>query len=109
MSTKPPRVWVSNAKPARGELVRVRAQIEHPMESGLRVDGEGQLRPRHIISRFEARLGPHWLFTWEPGVTVSPNPYIEFTFLAREAGELLMVWTDEKGPPIEARRSIAVA
>ena len=107
--TKPPRIWVSNPKPARGELVRVRAQIEHPMESGLRSDASGQLRPRHIISRFEARLGPHPLFVWEPGISVSPNPYIEFTFLAREGGELVMSWTDEKGPPIEVRRTITLA
>jgi sulfur-oxidizing protein SoxZ len=42
---KPPRIWVSNAKPARGEIVRVRAQIEHQMESGLRSDEAGRLRP----------------------------------------------------------------
>ncbi len=109
MSPKPPRIWVSNARPARGELVRVRAQVEHPMESGLRVDASGQIRPRHIISRFEARFGPHLLLSWEPGVTISPNPYIEFTFLAREAGELVMVWTDERGPSIEARKAITLA
>lgn len=109
MSTKPPRIWVSNTKPARGELVRVRAQIEHVMESGLRLDANGQTRPRHIISKFEAKFGPHLLFTWEPGISVSPNPYIEFTFVAREAGELVMVWTDEKGPAIEARKTIALA
>ena len=78
------------------------------LESGLRSDANGNLRPRHIISRFEARFGLHPLFTWEPGVSVSPNPYIEFTFRPRESGELLMVWTDEKGPPIEARRAITV-
>lgn len=109
MSNKPPRVWVSNAKPAKGELVRVRAQIEHPMESGLRLDANGQVRPRHIISKFEARFGPHQLMSWEPGISISPNPYIEFTFLARESGELVMVWTDEKGPSIEARRTITLA
>ena len=59
-------------KPAAFELVRVRAQIEHPMESGLRTDASGHLRPRHIISRFEARLGPHLLFVWEAGISVSP-------------------------------------
>lgn len=109
MSSKPPRIWVSNVKPAKGELVRVRAQIEHPMESGLRLDANGQVRPRHIISKFEAKFGPHLLLSWEPGVSVSPNPYIEFTFLAHEAGELVMVWTDEKGPSIEARKTITLA
>ena len=35
---KPPRVWVSNANPKKGEVLRVRAQMEHVMESGLRTD-----------------------------------------------------------------------
>ena len=55
---KPPRTWISNATPKQGELVRVRAQIEHTMESGLRTDAAGQIRPRNIVTRFEARLGP---------------------------------------------------
>ena len=40
---KPPRTWISNATPKQGELVRVRAQIEHIMESGLRTDAEGRV------------------------------------------------------------------
>ena len=36
--SKPPRIWVSNAAPKKGEVVRVRAQMEHVMESGLRTD-----------------------------------------------------------------------
>ena len=107
--TKPPRVWVSNAKPAKGKVVRVRAQIEHVMESGLRTDSAGHLRPRNIIRKFEARLGQHLLFTWEPGISVAQNPYIEFTFAARESGELLMVWADEKEALLEARKAIAVS
>ena len=107
--TKPPRVWVSNAKPAKGEIVRVRAQIEHSMESGLRTDPAGHLRPRNIIRKFEARLGQHLLFTWEPGISVAQNPYIEFTFLARESGELNMVWKDEQGQTLSAQKTITVA
>ena len=82
---KPPRTWISNATPKQGELVRVRAQIEHTMESGLRTDAAGQIRPRNIVTRFEARLGPTLLLAWVDGVSVAPNPYIEFTFLGRES------------------------
>ena len=35
---KPPRIWISNATPAKGERVRVRAQVTHRMETGLRND-----------------------------------------------------------------------
>ena len=108
--SKPPRIWVSNASPKKGEVVRVRAQMEHVMESGLRTDpATGKVRPRNIVNRFEARLGNALLFTWEPGISIAQNPYIEFTFLARESGELNMLWKDEQGQTLNAQKAIAVS
>ena len=108
--SKPPRIWVSNANPKKGEVVRVRAQMEHVMESGLRTDpATGKVRPRNIVNRFEARLGNALLFTWEPGISIAQNPYIEFTFLARESGELNMLWKDEQGQTLNAQKAIAVS
>ena len=106
---KPPRIWISNATPKKGELLRVRAQIEHIMESGLRSDAEGKIRPRNIVTRFEARLGQTLLFAWEPGISIAQNPYIEFTFLARESGELNMLWKDEQGQTLSAQKTITVS
>ncbi|PWW47787.1 thiosulfate oxidation carrier complex protein SoxZ [Melaminivora alkalimesophila] len=106
---KPPRVWVSNATPKAGEVLRVRAQIEHAMESGLRSDAEGRPRPRNIVTRFEARLDEALLFVWEPGISVAQNPYIEFTFVARTGGELRLQWQDDAGQRLEASRTIALA
>ena len=108
--SKPPRIWVSNASPKKGEVVRVRAQMEHVMESGLRTDpATGKVRPRNIVNRFEARLGSALLFTWEPGISIAQNPYIEFTFLARESGELNMLWKDDQGQTLNAQKAIAVS
>lgn len=106
--SKPPRVWVSNTEPKQGDVLRVRAQIEHIMESGLRRDAEGRVRPRNIVSLFEARLGDTLLFSWEPGISVAQNPYIEFTFVARESGELRMSWLDEQGQALQASKQIVV-
>ncbi|WP_027995125.1 thiosulfate oxidation carrier complex protein SoxZ [Simplicispira psychrophila] len=105
---KPPRIWVSNATPAKHEVLRVRAQMEHTMESGLRQDAEGKLRPRNIVTRFEARLGNTLLFSWEPGISVSQNPYIEFTFLARESGVLHLHWKDDTGQMLSTQKTITV-
>ena len=108
--SKPPRIWVSNATPKKGEVVRVRAQMEHVMESGLRTDpATGKVRPRNIVNRFEARLGSALLFTWEPGISIAQNPYIEFTFLARESGELNMLWKDDQGQTLNAQKAITVS
>ena len=108
--SKPPRIWVSNATPKKGEVVRVRAQMEHVMDSGLRTDpATGKVRPRNIVNRFEARLGSALLFTWEPGISIAQNPYIESTFLARESGELNMLWKDEQGQTLNAQKAITVS
>lgn len=107
---KPPRIWVSNVSPKKGEVLRVRAQIEHTMESGLRTDpATGKIRPRNIVTRFEAKLGSSLLFAWEPGISIAQNPYIEFTFLARTSGELNMVWKDDAGQSVSAQKAITVA
>ena len=108
MSNKAPRLWISNSNPKKGELLRVRAQIEHVMESGLRLDDAGKPRPRNIVTRFEARLGPALLFAWEPGISIAPNPYIEFTFLARESGELHLLWKDDAGQTLSAQKTITL-
>lgn len=107
--TKPPRIWISNTNPKKGDLLRVRAQIEHTMESGLRREADGRPKPRNILTSFEARLGKALVFKLEPGISVAQNPYIEFTFLARESGELYMLWKDDAGKTLEARRNIAVS
>lgn len=112
MSTpRPPRIWISNANPKKGDVLRVRAQIEHIMESGFRLDEHGKVRPRHIVTRFEARFGPQreLLMGWDPGPAVARNPLIEFTFIARESGELYLHWRDDKGQTLEATRTITVA
>ena len=107
---KPPRIWVSNVNPKKGEVLRVRAQIEHIMESGLRTDpATGKIRPRNTVTRFEAKLGNSLLFAWEPGISIAQNPYIEFTFLARTSGELNMVWKDDAGQSVSAQKTITVA
>ena len=107
--SKPPRVWISNATPKKGEVLRVRAQMEHVMESGLRTDpATGKIRPRNIVTRFEAKLGNALLFVWEPGISIAQNPYIEFTFVARESGELNMLWKDEQGQTVSAQKAITV-
>ena len=106
--SKPPRVWISSTSAKKGEVLRVRAQVEHIMESGLRRNEDGSPKPRNIINRFEARLGETLLFSWQPNISIAQNPYLEFTFLARESGELHMLWRDEQGQFMEARKSITV-
>lgn len=102
-----PRIWISNDSPAKGEVVRVRAQIRHRMESGMRVEN-GEVIPRNIVSKFEARLGDDLLFVWEPETAVTQHPYLEFTFAARQSEDLNMTWTDDEGEVVTGSKTITV-
>lgn len=95
-----PRIWISNANPKAGEIVRVRALIVHRMETGLRLDQDGNEVERNIIHTFEATLDNELLFTWQPETAISQNPYIEFTFVATQSGMLQMKWIDDEGTVI---------
>lgn len=105
---RPPRIWISNETPAPGEVVRVRAQVVHVMESGFRVDAEGQPIPEDLLTGFTAMLDDTLLMEWLPETAISQNPYIEFTFAARTSGRLRMVWSDRSGVIAEAEREIRV-
>lgn len=103
-----PRLWISNATPRQGEVVRVRAQIRHRMESGMRQDDDGELIPRNIVTKFEARLSDDLLFVWEPETAITQHPYIEFTFVARKSEDLNMTWTDDLGDVVTGSQTISV-
>jgi len=107
---KPARVWVSSEKPQAGDIVRVRAQMEHVMETGLRTDpATGKLRPRHIVQHFEAKVAGKLIFEWDLGTSISQNPYIEFTFKARQSGELELLWRDDKNQTLIAKKIITIS
>lgn len=105
----PPRIWLSSETPAKDEIVRVRAQVVHIMESGLRLDAAGAPIPRDTLMRFEAWLGDALVLDWLPETAISQNPYIEFTFKARESAVLKMTWTDQNGILAEVERQITTS
>ena len=106
--SRPPRIWISNETPAPGEIVRIRAQIVHVMESGFRLDAEGRPIPPDLLTGFTATLDDTVLMEWQPETAISQNPYIEFTFAARASGILRMVWRDESGVITQAEKAITV-
>lgn len=104
----PARIWLSNATPEVGELVRVRAMITHRMETGLRLDPEGNPTTKNIIHTFTATLNDEPLFSWYPETAISQNPYIEFTFVARQSGELRLEWVADDGEVFTGSSTLTV-
>lgn len=108
MTNQKPRIWISNANPESGEIVRVRAVIVHRMETGLRLNQEGEPISRNIINKFTATLNNQLLLEWEPETAIAQNPFLEFTFVARESGTLSMRWEDDEQQVIVGETDITV-
>lgn len=82
---------------AKGEVVEIRAMVDHPHESGFRHDDMGRLIPRHIVESFTCSYNGREIFRAKLYPAVSTNPYFMFHALAMESGELVFTWTDDQG------------
>ena len=102
-----PRVKVPKSASA-GETITIKTLISHPMESGQRKDGDGNVIPRSIINRFVVDFNGQNVIdvTLEPAI--STNPYFQFDAVVPEAGDFKFTWYDDDGSVYEETKSIAV-
>lgn len=98
MADGPVRTLVDVPSPVkRGEVVRVRATLAHAMETGHRVDAQGALLPRDIVTRFECRLDGAPVFAATLYPAIAANPYVAFTLRAQASGTLQLRWEGDRG------------
>jgi sulfur-oxidizing protein SoxZ len=81
----------------RGEVVKIRIIIRHPMETGFRHDDEGRLIPKNVINRLVCRYGGEEIFSAELGSGIAANPYFQFYTVALASGDLEFSWQDDSG------------
>lgn len=81
-----------------GDVVRVRAQIIHPMERNER-DAQGRILPKpyNYLTRVTATYLGRPIVTFETTQSVSENPVFSFTFRAVAAGPLTLTFLDTRG------------
>jgi sulfur-oxidizing protein SoxZ len=103
------RTLVNVPKTARaGEVIEIKAMIAHPMETGFRLNAQGQARPRHIIRRFACAYDGAEVFAADFHPAVSANPFVAFTTVATRSGVLTFSWTDDRGTTETATAEITV-
>jgi len=102
-----PRVRVPRSA-AAGEAIIIKTLISHPMESGQRKDGDGNIIPRSIINRFTCEFNGEMVIdvTLEPAI--STNPFFEFEATVPESGTFQFTWYDDDGSVYEDAHEIAV-
>lgn len=91
-----------------GEIIEIRTLIQHIMETGHRRDDMGRPIARDIIKSFVVTYNGTEIFRTEMFPGTAANPFVSFTTTAVETGELVFVWTDEKGQATTERRQLQV-
>lgn len=102
-----PRVKVPSSASA-GDVVTIKTLISHPMESGQRKDGDGNVIPRSIINRFTCDFNGQNVVDVVMAPSISTNPYFEFEATVPEAGEFKFTWYDDDGDVYEEVKPISV-
>lgn len=107
MSVKP-RIKLDKKEAKKGELVEVKALVQHIMESGQRKDRDGKAIPRKILNKFTCTVNGKEVFSADFEPAVSANPYIQFKFKAQESGPVVLTWVDDDGTKIVGEDNITV-
>jgi len=95
-------------KPAVGEVIEIRALINHGMETGNRKDPEGNVIPRNIIKSLTVTFGSITILKAEFGPGISSNPFVAFHMRVPGPGELVFTWEDDAGQTTVERSPLYV-
>lgn len=96
MSDVRPRVRAPRTASA-GEVVVLKTLISHPMETGQRRDGAGEVIPRQIINRFTCEFNGKSVIDVAMEPAISANPYMEFEAVVDATGDFVFTWYDDDG------------
>jgi len=80
-----------------GEVIEVRVLLQHVMETGYRPGADGQLLPRDIVRRVEARLDGELVFAADLFPAIAANPYLAFPMLVTTSGTLIVSFQGDHG------------
>lgn len=92
------RAMISCPKTAkRGEVIEIKTLINHVMETGYRPDAMGRVVPRDILRRFTCLYDGEEVFRMDMFPAVAANPFISFTTVATQSGNLSFTWEGDNG------------
>lgn len=93
----------------QGEIVEIKALMQHPMESGFRRGSRGERIPRDIVTEFTCAFAGDEVFRWELKPGISANPFIAFHLRVTRSGQLTFTWTDQHGVVTREVRELVIA
>ena len=91
----------------KGDTCEVKALMRHPMETGMRKDGQGNQIPAHFIKEVVAKVGDRVVMQANWGAAVSQNPFLGFEFHGAKAGDQVVIsYVDNKGETGEGKAKV---
>ena len=91
----------------RGDVIEIRALVQHPMETGYRRSAEGAMLPRDLIRTFSCRFvtatpsaantAGELVFAATLHAAIAANPYLSFNLRADVSGSLVFEWLGDNG------------
>ncbi|MDD5174864.1 MAG: thiosulfate oxidation carrier complex protein SoxZ [Sterolibacterium sp.] len=93
----------------KGDVVEVKARMDHIMETGLRKDpASGQVIPAHFIKQVVATLNGKTVLDAQWGPSVSKNPVVGFRVKGAKAGDKVAIKAmDNKGETFNGETFVA--
>ena len=92
----------------KGDIVDVRVLMNHPMETGQRKDGAGNLIPVHFIQEIAVKLNGKTVIDAQISQAVSRNPVFSFRLKGAKPGDKLEIsWLDNRGERNSTETSLA--
>ena len=104
-----PRIKLDRKEVKAGDIVEVKALVQHVMENGQRKDAQGNTIPRKILNKFVCTVAGRQVFEADFEPAISANPYIQFKFRATVSGPVVLTWTDDDGSTIVGEETITVS
>jgi sulfur-oxidizing protein SoxZ len=104
-----PRIKLDKKEARKGELVEVKALVQHVMETGQRKDANGNTIPRKILNKFTCTVAGKEVFSADFEPAIAANPYIQFKFKATESGPVVLTWVDDDGSTVVGEEQITVS
>jgi len=81
----------------KGDIVEIRATVQHPMETGFRPGADGRVLPRNLVRRVECQFEGQTVFAADLHPSISANPYLAFSMRAVATGTLVVTWVGDEG------------
>lgn len=81
----------------RGDIIEIKTLVSHVMETGYRRDYAGKVFPRDIIGTLTCTYNGAEVFRAELFPAISANPFLTFSTVATESGEIVLTWTGDNG------------